>query len=148
MCYEMESTDKSKCGYFLVRWQQCCNGIDFLFVNEDVCDCFSWWLYAHCCLMKGLLLFENRCCGNAKHWSIESNGLLCFWQIKNDTLVGFFCFCGCLIKSVQFLVFSRNVYEMKSTDKCRCFLFSFWLPVVFLPWRCFLAIKFQNCFDK
>ena len=42
-------------------------GVDFLFVNEDVYDCFSWWLDAHCCLKKEDLILENCCYGNAKH---------------------------------------------------------------------------------
>ena len=46
-------------------------GIDFLFVDYDFNDCFSWWLDANCCLKKKGSIVEILSYGNAKHWATE-----------------------------------------------------------------------------
>ena len=70
-------------------------GIDFLFVDYDFNDCFSWWLDANSCLKKKGSIVEIRSYGNAKHWAREKQCTTLFLTNKNDTLAGFFCFCGC-----------------------------------------------------
>ena len=44
-------------------------GIDFLFVDYDFNDCFSWWLDANSCLKKKGSIVEIRSYGNAMHWA-------------------------------------------------------------------------------
>ena len=75
--------------------------IDFLFVNCNVLIAFLGGLMP-------IVFYGRKVSGLIsivlKTQSIEPTAkqrLLCFWQIKNDTLAGFFCFCGCQKKCVQ-----------------------------------------------
>jgi len=68
----------------------------FLFAYWDVSDCFSGKagaidLKERQCFGLVNFIFRN---GMASAFPLKQL-LLIFWQIKNHTLAGFSCFCGC-----------------------------------------------------